>query len=549
MCSAHAETVAGWTVADGGGKATESAGVITLSGDDRAPGPSLYKEFRPETDFEISLQVKAETLGEVHRDPAGAGEGFSLDVLTNNTAPVHGVGMGMRGRAGGQFELGRHNLQCDLYGWGSDWVPFVYNAIGYNDGYSFWHSNPPVDRSNAPVQPDVWYTMKLKVTKTPFTATAEVYAENGTLLGSLTVADMNDLTFNDIRYVSIHSRFGGIFYVKDFAITPAAQGAPSDASSNLLGGWQVGAQGGRVSETHGVLTLSGNDQAAGPSLSLEFHPQTSFEVSFQLKAETLGVVHRDPAGAGEGFGFSFSTNNTPPSHGASFELRARAGGQFLLVWHNRACDLYGWSCDWVPFVYNGIGYNDGSAFWRDSPPEVRANAPVKPGVWYTVKLRVQATPFTFTGVVYAENGTLLGSMTVDDINDFTFEDIRYMGMSSGFGGTFYVRNISTSSLVGETVLPASTPTSTSPPISPPSLSAEDATSPTPAPSSEQTGSSVSSPTENPAESVASPTPVVLRQNSGSTGSVNLPVATGFVMAFAAVSAVLAAFLLKRLRQA
>ena len=52
---------------------------------------------------------------------------------------------------------------------------------------AYWHPNPPVDRSNAPVKPDVWYTLKLKVHETPFTVTGEVYTENGTLLGSLTI--------------------------------------------------------------------------------------------------------------------------------------------------------------------------------------------------------------------------------------------------------------------------------------------------------------------------------------------------------------------------
>jgi PKD repeat protein len=71
----------------------------------------------------------------------------------------------------------------------------------------------------------------------------------------------------------------------------------------------------------------------------------------------------------------------------------------------------------------------------------RSNSTIKPDVWYTVKLKVTAHPFTFAAEVYTENGTFLGTHTVDTINNFTFEDIRYVGMSSGHGGTFYVRNI------------------------------------------------------------------------------------------------------------
>ena len=210
-------------------------------------------------------------------------------------------------------------------------------------------------------------------------------------------------------------------------------------AETVVAGWQVKDTGGHASESDGMITLSGDERAAGPNLYREFKPQTDFEVTFQLKAETLGEVHRDPAGAGEGFGFGFGTGLAPKSPGAAFELRARAGGQFLLVWHDDLCDRYGWDCNWIPFVYNGIGYNDGSAYWNS--PVDRSNSTVKPDVWYTVKLKVTANPFTLTAEVYTENGMFLGSLTVDTINNFTFKDIRYVGMSSGFGGTFYVRNI------------------------------------------------------------------------------------------------------------
>jgi PKD repeat protein len=250
---------------------------------------------------------------------------------------------------------------------------------------------------------------------------------------------MNDLTFKDIKYVYMSTGAGGTFYVRNISIA----GIPpvENVHAEPVGGWQVADTGGQASESNGTFTLSGDDRAAGPSLYREFRPETDFELSLQLKAETLGEVHLDPAGAGEGFGFSLGTNNTAPSHGVGIELRARAGGQFLLVWHDDLCDRYGWGCNWEPFVYNGIGYNDGSAFWHPNPPVDRSNATVRPGVWYTLKLKVQETPFTVTGEVYTENGTLLGSLTINQMNDFTFKDIRYVGMHSGFGGTFYVRNI------------------------------------------------------------------------------------------------------------
>ncbi len=209
----NAENFGGWQITDAGGKFTESNGVLTFSGDERALGPKVFREFKPQGDFEIAFQLKAETLGEVIVDQAG--EGFGLSVVSNITGPYRGIGVGIRARAGGQFELTWYNKPCEVYGWGCEWVPFVYNGIAYNNGYAFWHPNTPKDRSQAPVQPDRWYTLKLKVKENPFTATGEVYAENGTLIGSLTANDMYGYTFRDLRYVMMASPFGGTFYLKN----------------------------------------------------------------------------------------------------------------------------------------------------------------------------------------------------------------------------------------------------------------------------------------------------------------------------------------------
>ena len=192
-------------------------------------------------------------------------------------------------------------------------------------------------------------------------------------------------------------------------------------------GWLGTGNGGIYSESDGIITFSGDERAAGPALRRDFWPKTDFEVSIDLKAQTLGEVNRDPLGAGEGFGFGVYTNYMHPSHGVTFELRGRAGGQFLLVWHDDLCDRYGWDCNWEPFVYNGIGYNNGYAFWHPDPPQDRSNATIKPDVWYTLRLIVKREPFTVSGEVYTEESILLGAMTIDSMNDFTFDEIRYFG--------------------------------------------------------------------------------------------------------------------------
>jgi PKD repeat protein len=445
VSNVYGETFLGWQVAEGpygivngtqytyGGKYSESNGTFTLSGDTRAAGPTLFKEISPKTDFEISLQIKAETLSQVGGPlSGGSGEGFRLMLQDKGVNPTAGINFELRGRAGGEFWMVWHNPRCDLYGWQCDIVPFVYNTE-YQNAPIF---SPPQNTPNAIVRPGVWYTMKLRVHQSPYTMTGKVYAENGTLLGHLTIDDINNFSFKDIKVVEISTLCGGTFYVRNISI---ADIPPVETFQ----GWQVGPEGGEISESNGTLTFSGGISCAHiePCLFKEFTPKGDFEISFQLKAETLGEVLVDQAG--EGFVFSFGSINMTSLQFrvVSLWLRARAGGQFLLAWHDKLCDLYDWGCNWEPFVYNGIGYNNGYEYWHPNPPQDRSNAPVKPDVWYTLKLKVHETPFTVTGEVYAENGTLLGSLTIDCMNDLTFKDIKYVYMSTGAGGTFYVRNI------------------------------------------------------------------------------------------------------------
>ena len=223
FCFGDSKTVQGWQVADTGGIVSESSGVITLSGDNRSAGPLLYKEISPQSDFEISLQIKAATLGEVNRDPRGAGEGFAL-MLKSNTDfyTPFGVAFEFRARGGGQFLLARRNNStflipglwtCDPW----DWTPFVYNTLEYNDGYAYWHSYPSNITENALVKPNVWYTMKLEVQESPFIVTAKVINETGAMLGSFSVSDITDFSFQDIKFIGISSRFGGEFYLRNIS--------------------------------------------------------------------------------------------------------------------------------------------------------------------------------------------------------------------------------------------------------------------------------------------------------------------------------------------
>lgn len=215
----------------------------------------------------------------------------------------------------------------------------------------------------------------------------------------------------------------------------------ASADANLLDSWHNSIRGGVYSEKDGVITLSGDQNSPGPVLVKEFDPQDDFVVSFDLKAETLGEMNPYPQGGGEGFNFKFCTTYGHSDPSVQFEMRARGGGQFLMVWHDKSCDQNGWTCNWEPFVYNGLGYSDGYDYWHPNPPQDRSNSTVKPDIWYTVKIKVQKEPFIVTSQVYNEQGVLLGSYRVDSINNLSFDDIHYCEMTTIQGGTFYVRNI------------------------------------------------------------------------------------------------------------
>jgi hypothetical protein len=211
-----------------------------------------------------------------------------------------------------------------------------------------------------------------------------------------------------------------------------------DASAETFVGWQVyegpygelGQYGGAYSESDGIITFEGDDRAAGPSMYKEISPETDFEVSLDVKAETLSAVG-GPLSGGSGEGFRLMINNAAvnATAGINFELRGRNGGEFWMAWHNPRCDYYGWGCDIAAFVTNASSHA------------------VKTGVWYTMKIIAHKSPFTMTAEVYDEARSLLGSLTIDDISNFGFEGIKAVAISSLCGGTFYLRNISEHSAV------------------------------------------------------------------------------------------------------
>ena len=75
-----------------------------------------------------------------------------------------------------------------------------------------------VDVTGVLTNPSQWYTLKLVVEPDPYTVNAQVYSENGDLIGSATVTNPT-LSFTDISYVGCGVSSHSAALVKDIVIT------------------------------------------------------------------------------------------------------------------------------------------------------------------------------------------------------------------------------------------------------------------------------------------------------------------------------------------
>ena len=161
-------TFYGWQVENhaSGGQRSESNSTFRLwtPGGIDCPLTGLYKQVSPAADFSFSCEVKAATPE-------------SCAILVRSQLPMGGD----RG----------FNLEFGHYGQG------VFILSRYSDENNWtWNTF-----ANGDV--DVWYTMRLNVFKNPFKVVAEVFDDNGTMLGSTSASDMSNLSFEDIKYIGL----------------------------------------------------------------------------------------------------------------------------------------------------------------------------------------------------------------------------------------------------------------------------------------------------------------------------------------------------------
>ncbi len=167
--SIHGETQSStfqdWQVENGGGYYSESNGILRMwsDGGSACPSISLYKQIEPTHDFTFSTQVNAQTAE-------------SCAIFVRSNLPVAGNFQGFNLEYGhygeGLFLLARN---------GSNWMT---SQVAYGD-------------------PNLWYTMQLSVSQSPFRIATTVFDENGTSIWSFSTSKISNFTFEDINFIGL----------------------------------------------------------------------------------------------------------------------------------------------------------------------------------------------------------------------------------------------------------------------------------------------------------------------------------------------------------
>lgn len=178
---------------------------------------------------------------------------------------------------------------------------------------------------------------------------------------------------------------------------------PCEAQSSTFQGWQIEDKGGYYAQSNDVLRLWSNGGSDCPSIALykQINPKIDFTFSVQVNAETAescGVFVRSSLPIGGNMA------------GFNFEFGHYGEGLFLLA-RNTSDSM------------DGQFANGESSSWTASQV-----AYGDPHVWYTMQLSVASSPFRITTSVFDENGTSIGSLSTSDITNFTFDDIKYIGL-------------------------------------------------------------------------------------------------------------------------
>jgi hypothetical protein len=179
LCQVQSFTFQGWQVENDRGFHTESNGALRLwtNGGSIPPSISLYKQIKPTTDFNFSLQVNAQAV-----------ESCAIDF--RKSLPIIGSMLGFN------FEFGH-------YGEGLFSLARKSNSSTDSQDIGFGDSSSWIASKVAYGDPHVWYTMKVSVSVSPFIISTSVFDENGTSIGSFSTSDITNFTFEDINYIAL----------------------------------------------------------------------------------------------------------------------------------------------------------------------------------------------------------------------------------------------------------------------------------------------------------------------------------------------------------
>jgi hypothetical protein len=177
-----------------------------------------------------------------------------------------------------------------------------------------------------------------------------------------------------------------------------------EVQPSISNGWQVEDQGGYYSDTNNTLRLWSNGGIDCPSISLykQIKPNNDFSFSVQVNAQTpesCGIfIKKNLPIAGNFAGFNLEYGH----YGEGIFLLARNSTNYT-----GSQDIMGVTNSWIA---SQVAYGHSNA-------------------WYTMQLNVSSTPFTITTSVLDENDSLIGSLTTSDIYNFTFDEIKYVGLT------------------------------------------------------------------------------------------------------------------------
>jgi hypothetical protein len=203
--STQIQTFEGWNVINDHGYFTKTDGTWRIWSDAHDDGTTFYKNISSKTDFQFSLQIKANQI-----------DGFGL--LVGKQAFLNGS------KEGAIFEF--HNK----YGSNTFLLArFVHTTV--------WETGQPGDiwdwQGFAYGQENTWYTMKLSVQAKPFKVTGEVFTEDGTSLETYSVSDMINLKFEDIQVIGFTDGWGGDYNIRNISdVSDIAANPSSDSNSN-----------------------------------------------------------------------------------------------------------------------------------------------------------------------------------------------------------------------------------------------------------------------------------------------------------------------------